>query len=161
MDKREKIQAELEAIRGGAGGVLKAEDVVEFARDKKTALHDEFTWDNSKAAHEYRLWQARQVIKVFVDVVAADTDPVPVYVSLTSDRANPGGGYRALKDVLSVEAHREQLLADALKDLQRFQSRYSALKELHGVMAAAQKAIDKIERKRAPRGKAAAMSAAI
>jgi hypothetical protein len=38
-------------------GKLSPSDVVEFARDEKTALHSCFEWDDSVAAREYRLHQ--------------------------------------------------------------------------------------------------------
>ena len=41
---------------------LHAEDVVAAARDPLSPLHSKFQWDDSKAAHRYRLWQARQII---------------------------------------------------------------------------------------------------
>jgi hypothetical protein len=100
-------------------------------------LHSKFTWDDTKAAQEYRLWQARHLIQVYVKVVAVDGANVEtrVYVSLNDDQ-NAGGGYRTLVSVLSDDNMREQLLSEAVEDMQRFKQKYAALKELAEIFAA-------------------------
>jgi hypothetical protein len=70
---RTAIVAELETIRRNAGGVLRPEDVVSFAADPDTELHSRFEWDDTEAAQQYRLWQARQLIRVTVTVLP----PIP------------------------------------------------------------------------------------
>ncbi len=50
-------------------------------------------------------------------------------------RVNSSG----LSEVLTEESMREQLLADALEELELFRSKYRRLKELAGVFAAIQK----------------------
>lgn len=70
----EKVGSEIEQIKGpktpGA--------VVEKARSKKTELHRCFEWDDSAAAIQYRLEQARYVLRTIsivreVDVPGSDT----------------------------------------------------------------------------------------
>lgn len=51
------------------GGTLTAEIVVEDARATSSPLHDAFEWDNRQAAHEYRLEQARALIRCLRVVV--------------------------------------------------------------------------------------------
>jgi len=58
---------------------LRASDVVEHARDKTSPLHGEFEWDNKKAGHEYRLQQARTLIRAVV-VTAPGADGKPVVI---------------------------------------------------------------------------------
>jgi hypothetical protein len=140
--KLKKIQKELEAIRKSHGGHLRPEDIVEFARDKKTALHSRFQWDDTDAAHQWRLQQARQIIRVHVTVIQEDVGPVRAYVSLKTDRHHKGG-YRAMVDVLSDEEQYAQMLADALDELRTFRAKYNKLKELRPVWDA----IDSIEPK--------------
>ena len=54
--QRDQIREELDRIKkSNEEGLLKAEEVVEFARNPTTALHDRFTWDDSAAARQYRL----------------------------------------------------------------------------------------------------------
>lgn len=127
---------ELQQIASENGGILRPKDVVEYARDKKTALHSSFIWDDTKAAHEYRLYQARQLIRVRVTLldVPGDTRNVRAFVSLKSERYNrAGGGYRAIVDVMSDEELRARMLSEALEEMAVFQEKYKILSELADV----------------------------
>lgn len=55
-------QEALQEIAAKHGGVLRPVDVVDTARDPKHVLHGIFEWDDSKAAHQHRLYQARDLI---------------------------------------------------------------------------------------------------
>jgi len=137
---------ELEFIRKrSADGILQAEDVVEFARDERTALHSEFEWDDTVAAHQHRLWQARQIIRLTVTVIdsPAGQQTVRMYASCDSDRVQPGGGYRSLVDVMGNDELRDQLLAAAFRELRTVRRKYQQLRELQPIF----RAIDKVARK--------------
>lgn len=143
-ENKDRLRAELEQIRENNDGQLRPEDVVDFARDPNTALHHEFEWRNSKAAHQFRLEQARRVIRLNIRVVETENGnvPVPMYVSLKSDR-QAGGGYRTLTDVMSDEDLRAQLLEEALAELQRVRRKYQTLQELSPVFTA----LDRVARR--------------
>lgn len=59
------IREALEAIRKSGG--LTPSRVLRVAKNPDSVLHPRFEWDDAKAGHQYRLWQARQLIsaKVF------------------------------------------------------------------------------------------------
>ncbi len=139
--KDETILAELKRIADDHGGVLRACDVVEEARRVVSPLHSRFEWDDSAAAEKWRIEQAGQLIRVSVQYlqINGETTSVRAFVSLRSDRAEDGGGYRQTVSVLSDDAYREQLLDDALAELKAFQQKYSHLKELARVFSAAKK----------------------
>lgn len=145
---RAEIKKELEQIREAGGGKIKADAVVEFARDPKTALHSKFEWDDNKASHEYRLWQARHVISVHVTVVEGCRKPVPAYVSLQRDRNVEGGGYRAIADVMSDEQQRAELLQQAATELMAFKRKYARLTELNKVFEAIEEVVPKHTKRR-------------
>jgi len=136
LTKRQR--GELDALRKKHGGMLSPAVIVKFAAKPTTALHSRFTWDDSAAAHQYRLWQARQVLRVSVFVPEGSKTPVRAYVSLRDDR-NEEGGYRATVDVLSDAALREKMLDEALEELQVFERKYRLLSELAPVFEAAGK----------------------
>ena len=129
-------KTELEQIRSEHGGVLRAADVVEYARDPETALHQRFEWNDTKAAEQYRLWQARELIRVVVQTRPANDAATRVYVSLADDRRNDGGGYRTLDEVMRSKTMREALLKQAHADMVRFETTYRQLSELASVIAA-------------------------
>lgn len=73
-------QSILEQIRIENGGKLTPEKVVEVAHEETHPLHVCFEWDDSKAGHQYRLWQARSLIRS-VKIVIEDK-PVPAFVNV-------------------------------------------------------------------------------
>lgn len=129
------VAQELELVRKRHGGILRPADVVAFARDPQTALHAEFEWDDNKAAEQYRLEQARQIIRCAVRVVDEDSPPVRTYVSLYSDR-RAGDSYRSLEDTLGDPQLRQQLLAQALREAESWRLRYERLAELKPICRA-------------------------
>jgi hypothetical protein len=133
------IVAELRRIaKDIVDGVLLPEEVVRAARPEKSPLHSRFDWEDSEAAHNWRLHQARNLIRVTVTYVidprTKESRPMRVFVSLTPDRVE--GGYRVTVDVLSDREQRKRLLQDALDELERFQAKYAALEELAEIFTA-------------------------
>lgn len=127
---------ELEHIRRANNDILRAADVVTFARNPDTALHGRFEWDDTKAAVQHRLWQARELIRVVVQSHPANSTPTRIYVSLVNDRHSDGGGYRTLDDVMRSKEMREALLKQAHADMVRFETKYQLLSELAAVIDA-------------------------
>lgn len=128
------IVRELKNLAEQNDGLLLPETVVEAAKPADSPLHSRFEWNNAKAGHSYRLWQARHLIRVCVETLPQTKEPVEVFVSLTSDRKE--GGYRVQTEVLSDREMRRQLLADALAELRCFAGKYARLKELSKVFSA-------------------------
>jgi len=133
----DKVAAELEKCR--RGGLLKPEDVVRRAQNAKSVLHDKFTWDNTEAGHQYRLLQARNLIRVYVVQAVGDGENLPVYVSLTTDRSQSGGGYRTVADVMNDETLYRQMLQDATVQLRNMQMKYKRIRELDRVWVEVEK----------------------
>lgn len=135
------IVAELKRLAEERGGLLRPSEIVESAREEGSILHGKFQWDDSEAAHQYRLWQARQLLRVTVQYVGSGDEAVSarVFVSLTPDRGEDGGGYRVTTVVMATAKGRNQLLADALKEMESFQKKYADLQELAGVFSAMRK----------------------
>lgn len=139
--QRKQVESELAAIQEQHEGVLKAEDVVAFARNPESALHGCFDWDDNEAAEKWRLSQARAVIRLCVTVISEEAEPVRAFVSLPSDRVN-GGGYRSTRDVVNDEIRRAELLADAMARLQSTKRKYAHLQALEPVWSAIDAAND-------------------
>lgn len=135
--KNDIIIQELNRIASKSGGILKPEIVVEEAKSEDSPLHSRFTWDDSEAAHQYRLEQARRLIRVTVQFIPnVSNEPERIWVSLKQDQNNEGGGYRTLVSVLSDVELRKQLLKEAMEDMDRFEEKYSHLNELSEIFKA-------------------------
>lgn len=135
-----QVTAELHRIAEQHGGKLRPADVVKEARAKSSPLHSSFEWDDSEAAQRYRIWQARQLISVTVEYIGSGQESklTRVFVSLSPDRKQ-GGGYRSISTVMDNASQRRTLMADAVEEMERFQQKYSDLKELAEVFAAMRK----------------------
>lgn len=137
MGKKEmlRVREELDRLAARSGGLLRGEAVVAFAKNPKTALHSRFEWDDAKASHEYRLWQARELIQTYVTVMASGSKPIRAFVSLRADRKQAGGGYRGIVSVFDDRDLREQLLAEALDEVNHWRDKYRRLQELAPIFA--------------------------
>ena len=132
--KNVKVIEELHRISDKNGGLLLPQHVVREARNPRSVLHSRFEWDNTKAAEEHRLWQARQLISICVEIIPGTSELTQAYVSVSSDRA-AGGGYRATVQVLSDTDLRRQFLQDALAELNTFQKKFARIKALAGIFS--------------------------
>ena len=125
-------------------GILRPIDVVAEAANAASPLHEFFQWDETTAAQEDRLEQARQLIRVQVRFEPRTNQHHTVYVSLPSDRTEDDGGYRTAVMVMNNDMQRAELLAAALRDLEHFRWKYHELVELSQVFAAARQAASQV-----------------
>lgn len=72
---------ELERIRKNQRGKLTPDDVVAIA-SQGGPLHSAFEWDDGVAGHQYRLGQARRLIRAVRVIVNGDTAPMFVHVEI-------------------------------------------------------------------------------
>ena len=144
---KNKVIAELKRIARENDGVLQPEVVVNEARPASSPLHSRFEWDNSVAGQNYRIWQARQLIRVVVEVVAGTDETTNVFVSLSPDRVKDSGGYRVMTHVLSVAEMRAQMIDDARVEAELFAEKYRRLQELATIFAAIKRVFKKKKKK--------------
>ncbi|MBR0693608.1 hypothetical protein [Bradyrhizobium lablabi] len=146
------ILEELEFIRKQSPDkALHPEKVVEFARSPNTALHAKFDWDDAHVAHLYRLWQARQIIRVNVKLLdRGDGQKVNIraYVSLANE-ADGADGYIQTKVVLADQDKRRALIGAILNRISSILDLHP-LPELDGIRQAvaltrAEHGMDKVE----------------
>lgn len=126
-------------------GTLQPAIVVDAARAEDSPLHNSFDWDDSDAANQWRLHQARNIINAAVVYqTRGDGKEIQVraFVSLSTDRHKGGEGYRLTLDVMSDVEHRAQLLVDARAEMLAFKGKYAKLNELAAVFAAIDQAVE-------------------
>lgn len=131
----QKVGEELERIRVKHNGRLEPEWVVHNAKSPRNPLHDLFEWDDTVAAQNFRVDQARSVIRS-VDVVveeAPQMKPTRAFVSVVQERDR---SYTSVQHAMSDDDLRKQLIAQAYAELEAWQKRYAELIELADVFAA-------------------------
>ena len=141
----------MEELAAKHGGKLTPEAVVKQARSAKSALHDMFTWDDSEAAEQFRLLEARSLIRrVVVRIDDARPEVAPIRAYLNVER-----GSREYVTVAVVQQSRlagDAVLAHLLVDLRSVQSRLEryadALEASDDLRASIARFIERNERRR-------------
>jgi hypothetical protein len=123
-------------------GAITPQIVVESAQPSQSPMHKYFTWDDGEAADKCRLDEARQLVRsvVIVRVTKDDSgDSIRAFVSVKSsngEKAFDGQAYISTVRALRHATYREQVLADALRELNAWKDRYQHLKELSAIVGA-------------------------
>ena len=137
----EKAFNELERIKLKNGGKLTAGLVVIEARKQRNPLHKAFEWNDSIAADEYRLEQARRMLRS-IEVVYKDTQKVPptrVYVAISEPATNEQPErkvYRSVAEALKDPILRDEVIGNAIRDAISYRRKYAAIQELAKVFHA-------------------------
>lgn len=123
------VESELASLReASADGVITPAMVVNYAQEHPlSALHSKFEWDDSKAAHHYRLWQARQMIASIYVRQAVNTEPIRAYVHLREEQE----GYRETTTVCADKDLFKSLSAQFRRDMKSLARRYECLRKYH------------------------------
>lgn len=133
-----KVAEELTDISQKEG--LNAQNVLERAKNKNNVLHKHFTWDDTKAAENWRKWQARFLISSVRIVISGV--PVQAFESVKIDIKTPERKYVDIVTIKSNEYYRNQLEKQALKEAQYWRNKYHNLQKLNPIF----KAIDTVEK---------------
>ena len=106
------------------------EKTVAAARPKKSPIHKYFEWDDSTAATEYRLNQARRLHGAVLVVKKTESgEDVKERAFVHIRESNKPSPYRDVEDVLSDESWRESMIHQAVKDLLRAKKRLERWQE--------------------------------
>lgn len=109
----EEIKAALIELAESASGVLRPDDVIEAAKDKKSPLHGCFEWDKNKAAMEHWRDTARHLIRSVRVVIHNQTTTLRApYFVRDPDAERADQGYVALTSVRSDSEQARELLVD-------------------------------------------------
>lgn len=123
----EKVHSELETI-----GTKSPQNIVDYAEEHSDSeLHKCFTWDDSKAANEWRKQEARQVCRLLVFADDETNEPTQIRVLQKATDA-----YEPVKTIVRNNDEYAKLLARAKAELKAFRERYKQINELEKVLEA-------------------------
>lgn len=123
----EKVHSELETI-----GTKSPQNIVDYAEEHPDSeLHKCFTWDDSKAANEWRKQEARQVCRLLVFADDETNEPTQIRVLQKATDA-----YEPVKTIVRNNDEYAKLLARAKAELKAFRERYKQINELEKVLEA-------------------------
>lgn len=127
--RRELLRQECLALQR-QNGAFDPTDFVAFASENpESEMHSHFTWDDVEAGHEYRLLQARRLIKLYVRVNGGTSTTVHIgrVISVPSLRGSGEGSYLSTAAVSANEAYRLEVLDEITAKLVDMRDRYSSL----------------------------------
>ena len=122
-----KVYADLEKIAEKT-----PQNIVNYAQSHpKSELYKCFTWDDTKAANEWRKQEARQVVRLLV--FEDDNTEEPTKVRVLQKTAD---AYKPVTQIVRNEEEYKELLKRAKAELSSFRERYKTLVELEEVLEA-------------------------
>lgn len=123
----EKVYSELETI-----GTKSPQNIVDYAEaHPDSELYKCFTWDDTKAANEWRKAEARQVVRLLVFADDETNEPTQIRVLQKATNA-----YEPVKTIVRNNDEYAKLLARAKAELKAFRERYKQINELEKVLEA-------------------------
>lgn len=133
--------AELARIQQENNGVLTPQEVVEQARDVKNPLHNCFDWNNTSAAEQWRLQQARQLITSISIVVSYNgkQEEIDAFVNVTRQEKVAGANNQIYLDIhtaMNNETFKKEVVMNAWNELMHWQNKYQQFKEFSAVFNA-------------------------
>ena len=123
----EKVHSELETIE-----TKSPQNIVDYAEEHPDSeLYKCFTWDDRKAANEWRKAEARQVVRLLV--FADDETKQPTQIRVLQKATD---AYEPVKTIVRNNDEYAKLLARAKAELKAFRERYKQINELEKVLDA-------------------------
>lgn len=144
VDDPNAVGQHLELLRVKYKGELTPADVVADAKGHNSPLHTFFEWSDTEAAQQYRLQQARGLIRAVVAVVTSDDAPAKRMQAFVHIAEAGAPHYRATDHAMSQERTREMVLRQAWKEYQSWKKRYQHLDELADLFKAEDKVLKRI-----------------
>lgn len=118
---------DLNAIRSERG-TLTPEVVVEAASAPEHPLHNRFDWDDTTAAHKWRLTQASELLRVTFKPDPKKPTELRYYQAVRGENT-PRSEYVPTNEALADPFTRELLIRQMRRDWQTFKARYEHLAE--------------------------------
>lgn len=130
---------------GEIGENVTPEQIVEKGKDESTELHKCFEWDDTEAAKQYRIVQARDIVRhlyiVRVEPEETDEEPLPAEIPVVKaykfryfSHLNSEPGYSQTIHIVKDEDRYKELLEQAKRELKTFRQKYACLKELANII---------------------------
>lgn len=144
IDDPKLVGEHIDFLRKQQKGELTPQDVLADAKNPNSPLHSFFEWSDTAAAEQYRLQQARGLIRAVVAVYVSDDKPAVrtrAYVHIPEPSAPH---YRSADQAMSTKKTRDLVLQRAWREFQQWKARYKDLKEFSTLFEAADEVAQKV-----------------
>ena len=130
----EAVGQHLELLRKKYKGELTPQDVIDDARNNNSPLHSFFEWTDSKAAEQYRLQQARGLIRSVVAIYVNDEKPAVKQRAFVHIPEAGTPHYRETSHAMTLTKTRNLVLQQAWRELQGWRKKYADLQEFSSLV---------------------------
>lgn len=89
IKEKELVAEKLAELAKKNGGRLTPNVVLEEAKDRDSVLHNLFEWDDTLAAHQHRIYQARQIITSVRVVITTENKRISTVYYVRDPEAEP------------------------------------------------------------------------
>jgi len=127
-EKISNLRDELLRIRAEYGE-LTAETIVAAATSESSAIHSQFEWDDSEAAHQYRLNQARRLVKIVKEPYVRPTGEQGKVRFFHATQDDNRTVYNPLSEIVQDPIASQILLRQAEREWRALWARYQHLSE--------------------------------
>jgi hypothetical protein len=135
---------ELERIRTKHNGRLTADDVLKEAKSKASPLHGAFEWSDTKAAQQFRLQQAQYLVRSIEITVVQSKSKTSNVRAFVNVRRDTDRSYTSIGHAMSDAELRQQVVAQAWKELEEWRNRHERLSEFSKLFGAIDKMAPKV-----------------
>jgi len=106
---------------------LNAENVVEVSEPEDAVLHEDFEWNDEKAAVEYRKAQARYIMRSLVVVEETVTEETPTPIRYFFQIEENSSNYTPINVIMQKADCMDALKRKALAELSAFKMKYTTI----------------------------------
>jgi hypothetical protein len=118
----------LEQIAAANGGLLTPAALVTAARSRRHPCNKHFEWRDKEAAEQYRLEQARSLIRMIR--VVDEQQPEMKHYAFVNIRTEDGRGYVSPQRIVTSELLQARALEMAERELSAIERRYAEISDL-------------------------------
>jgi hypothetical protein len=123
--------------------------VVEGAADRRSPAHGLFEWDDSTAAREHRLVQARILLGSFViETYVTNKANKPRLINVPYVTRSGPGTYEVTATAMREDVKRDFILGEALRQAKHWRRRYASLSEFSLVYSALDEVESRVTRRK-------------
>lgn len=145
MDITNEISKRINELASKNDGRVTPDMVVADAKRVTSPLHSLFDWDDSEAAHKWRIEQARTIIRSVKVTVTVDRKQVSTVAYVRDPRADSKiQGYRAVEAIRESKTDSREALAYELARAEAVVARVVLLSQAFGLEAEANKVRDNL-----------------
>lgn len=129
-------------------GMLTRALILKDAEEKRSPLHDWFEWDNEKAAYEYRLVQAGELLRGVMVVTEIDGEEVEFrvfdHVKIEMEDEDDAVFFIDAQKIMDDKGMLQQIISRAHKEMTDWINRYQKYSQLQPIAKELKKLLKKL-----------------